>query len=113
MLDKPPEIKDVFGLVKDISPSWNELGAELHVPHNYRESLGRDGRMTDRDRLECVITNWIGNETKEVKWRVILEALRPLKRKDLIKKVINYLEEPQIYEKYISLVDFSPGKYNK
>ena len=113
MLEKPPEIKDVLGLVKDISPSWYELGAELHVPHNDREFLRRDGRMTDRDRLEYVITNWIENETEDVKWKVILKALQKLRRRDLIKRVIEYLEEPQIHRKYISMVDYSPGKYNK
>ena len=93
MLDKPPETKDVLGLIiKDISASWNELGSELHVPLNDRESLRRNISLSDDSRLEYVLTNWIGNETKDVKWKVILEAVKALKRKDLMKKMINYFD---------------------
>ena len=46
VLDKPPETKDVLRLIKDTSASWNELGAELDVPLNDRESLGRDMRLS-------------------------------------------------------------------
>ena len=113
MLNKPPEIKDVFYLVKDISASWNALASELYIPMNDRDTLRKDRSLSDQHRLESVLCKWIENETKEVKWRVILEALKALKRKDLIRKVIRYLEEPQIYRKYISMDDFSPCKYNK
>ena len=112
MLDKPPETKDVLRLIKDTSASWNELGSELDVPFNDRESLGRDIRLCDNNRLEYVLTNWIRNKTKEVKWRVILEALEALKRKDLIKKVIAYLDKPETYSKYILMDDFSPSRFS-
>ena len=67
---------------------------------------------TDNNRLEYVLTNWIRNQTKEVKWRVILKVLDALKRKDLIKKVIAYLEKPETYRKYISMDDFSPSRFS-
>ena len=111
MLDKPPETNDVLGLIKDISASWNELGSELHVPFNDRESLRKNISLSDDSRLENVLINWIGNETKDVKWRVILEAVKALKRKDLIKKMINHLENPETYTKYISMDDFSPCEF--
>ena len=98
-------MKDVLGLVKDISASWNELGAELGVSLNYRTTLKGD---TDSVRLEVVLKNWIENETKEVKWEVFLEALKALKRRDLIKKVVKYLETPEIHRRYILMDDFSP-----
>ena len=87
---------------------WYELGTELEIPHNDRTSLKGDASHTDRVRLESVLKNWIENETKEVKWRVILKALEALKRKDLIRKVIEYLETPEIHKRYISKYDFSP-----
>ena len=124
MLDKPPEINNVLGLVKDISALWNELGSKLHVPLNDRQTLRTDISLsnTDRlesvhislsntDRLESVLTKWIGNETEDVKWRVVLDALKALQRKDVIKNVIQYLEKPETYTKYISSDDFSPCKY--
>ena len=113
MLDKPPEINDVFDLVKDISHLWYDLGRELGVSLDDRDTLRRDMSLSEKGRLNSVLANWIRNETREVKWKVILEALEALERKDLVKKVIKYLETPQPYRKYISMDDFSPGKYNK
>ena len=111
MLDKPPETNDVLRLVKDISVLWNELGSELNVPLNDREMFRRDISLSDNNRLEYVLTNWIGNETKEVKWKVILDALKALKRKDIINKVIDYLENQETHTKYISKKNFSPCRY--
>ena len=111
MLDKPPNPKDVFHLVKDISASWYELGRELNVSENDRAIFKRDPSLSCEDRLESVLSKWIEKETKDVKWRVALQALNALDRKDLIKKVINYLENPEIYKKYILLDDFSPCEF--
>ena len=108
MLDKPPEIKDVYNLVKYISALWNELGREFDVPENDRDSLRTNINLSDEDRLESVLSKWIRTETTTVKWRVVLEALNALKRKDIIKKVITYLEKPETYRKYISMRDFFP-----
>ena len=101
-------MKDILGLVKDISALWNELGVELQIPLDDRSSLQKDGRHTDKDRLEFVLRNWIQYETKDVKWKVILKALDVLRRRDLIKKVIEYLETPEIHKRYISMKDFTP-----
>ena len=111
MLDKPPETNDVLGLVKDISALWNELGSELHVPLDDRQTLRTDISLSNKDRLESVLTKWIGNETKDVKWRVVLDALKVLQRKDVIKNIIKYLKKPETYTKYISRDDFSPCEY--
>ena len=105
-------MKDILGLVRDISASWNELGGALEIPSDDRNSLQKDGRLTDKDKLEFVLRNWIQNETKEVKWEVILEALKVLQRKDLIKKVIEHMEKPEIYRKYISMKDFYCCPFN-
>ena len=105
-------MKDILGLVKDISASWNELGAELVIPMNDRTTF-QNRNPTDNGRLEIVLRHWIQNETKEVKWEVILEALRVLQRKDLIKKVIEYMEKPEIlYRKYILMKDFYCFPFN-
>ena len=104
-------MKDILGLVKDISASWNELGAELAIPMNDRTTF-QNRNLQDNDRLEIVLRHWIQNETKEVKWEVILEALRVLQRKDLIKKVIEHMEKPEIYRKYISMKDFYCCPFN-
>ena len=111
MLDKPPEIKDVFASVKDISALWNELGREFDVPENDRATLKRNISLSDEYRLESVIAMWITNETKDVKWRVVLGALKALRRKDIVRKVIMYLQKSETYTKYISKDNFFPLEF--
>ena len=106
LLDKPPETKDVFALVRDISALWNELGREFDVPENDCVSLSRNTGLSDENRLESVLSMWITNETKDVKWRVVIEALKALRRKDVARKVIMYLQKPKTYSKYISKDNF-------
>ena len=112
MLNKPPEIRDVIYLGEDISALWDELGRELLIPFNDRDTLRENISLTNEDKLESVLAKWISNETRHIKWIVILRALQELRRIDLSKKLIAYLEKPEIYRKYISMDDFS-GKYNK
>ena len=111
LLDKPPENKDVFASVKDISALWNELGREFDVPENDRATLKRNISLSDEDRLESVIAMWITNETKDVKWRVVLGALKALRRKDIARKVIMYLQKSETYTKYISKDNFFPLEF--
>lgn len=64
--------------------------------------------LSNLNRLERVLHLWICNETTDVTWRNILKVMQALKRKDKIRKVINYLEKPEIYRKYIHMNNFSP-----
>ena len=108
LLDKPPEIVDVFHLFRDVSYLWDEIGGELHVTLNERESLRRDVSLPDEGKLERVFCSWFYNETTDVKWRIILNVMQALQRKDKIRKVINYLETPEVYNKYLLKDDISP-----
>ena len=106
---KPPKVADVFGLIKDdISASWNEFGGQMGVSLNDRDTLRRDVSLSDNSRLEKVLAIWVQQEKKEVKWVVVLDALKALQRNDLIRKVIRFLEEPETYSKYSAMDDFSP-----
>ena len=113
MLQKPPDLHDVFHLMRTMSASWNEIGWELNIPDIHREMLRRNISMADDDRLERILTKWIQTESKDVTWKVLLLALKALGKKDVMKKVILFLEEPETYQKYILKDDFSPGEYNK
>ena len=113
MLQKPPDLRDVLALMRTMSALWNEIGRELDISVNYREVLRRDKSMADDDRLEHILNHWIGSESKDVTWKVLLETLEALRRRDVVKKVVHFLEEPETYQKYILMADFSPGEYNK
>ena len=108
MLDKPPDPNDIMDLIKnDISASWNSVGMELNISMDKRETLRRDISLTDTDKLDQILNGWRRSETKPVTWRTMLKALKSLGRQDLIKKVIDYLQKPENYQKYISMNNYS------
>ena len=113
VLQKPPDLYDVFKLIVHMSASWNEIGTELNVPLIDRETLRRDMTIRNDLRLDNILTRWIQTESKDVTWKVLLQALKALGRKDVMKEVVLFLEEPETYQKYILKDDFSPGEYNK
>ena len=80
----------------------------MGVSLNDRDTLRRDVSLSDNSRLEKVLAIWVQQEKKEVKWVVVLDALKALQRNDLIRKVIRFLEEPETYSKYSAMDDFSP-----
>ena len=82
------------------------MGIHLNIPQNDREVLERDISLSHNSKLERIINKWIHSETTDVTWRVIITSLKALDRKDLIKEVIRYLENPATYEKYILKDDF-------
>ena len=108
MLDKPPDLNDIMDLIKnEISASWNSVGMELNISMNDRETLRRDSGLTDTEKLERIINEWSQSGTKPVTWRTMLKALDSLRRQDLIRNVIAYLEKPENYQKYISMNNYS------
>ena len=104
LLQKPPEPTDAFEIFKDISSSWHEVGRCLGICLNYRDSL--KGENSVDTKLERILNMWKQKETKDVTWRVILEVLEKLGRRDLKRKAINFLKTPETYKKYISKDDF-------
>ena len=112
VLQKPPDLNDVFDLMRTMSALWYDIGRELNIPFNDRKTLLTDASMSNDYRLEHILTNWIRSESKDVTWKVLLEALEALGRRDVVKKVVHFLEEPETYQKYILKDDF-PCEYNK
>ena len=106
LLQKPPEPTDAFHLVRNIS--WYDIGSELLVPLDIRESLKKDMSLSDEAKLEKILNDWIKFETADVTWKTILKALQALRRKDIIRVTLKYLERPAIYSKYIRKDDFIP-----
>lgn len=108
VLNKPPELMDVFDLVRHSSSSWDEIGRELNIPVNERTVLQRDPSINNDEKLKRVLATWSYNETTDVKWSVILNVLEKLERNDLAKMMTKFLERPETYKKYISKKDFIP-----
>ena len=98
----------MFDVVRNISSSWYDIGSELHVPLNVREGLKKDESLSNEAKLEKTLNEWIKFETSDVTLKTILKALQALRRRDIVREALNYLERPAIYGKYIKKDDFTP-----
>ena len=65
--------------------------------------------LSEKAKLEQILNNWISFETAVVTWNSILQVLSEQGRKDIVREVINYLERPAIYSKYIKKDNFEPS----
>ena len=108
LLTKPPEIDDLRWLLNQWSASWNDLGAELKVDSNERNKLRKDTALTDDERLEKVLAVWIGSESSDVTWEMVLKVLVTIKKKNVARIVRKYLQQDDVYDKYIKFDDFTP-----
>ena len=100
-------MKDVFHLTKRISASWNDLGIALDVSFNVREGL-QTSNLDNNWKLETVLQEWNGNQTPDVTWETILKVLDKCGKRNIAREVQKYLEEPEVYNKYIIKKDFIP-----
>ena len=100
-------MKDVLRLTKCISASWNELGIALDVSFNVREGL-QTSNLDNDWKLETVLQKWIGKQIPEVTWETILKVLVECGKRDIAKEVQEFLEKPEVYNKYIKKEDFIP-----
>ena len=101
---------DLVPLMKDISASWNEIGIELKVPPNDRDSLSKNATLSDYGKMDTVIRNWNGTQKTDVTWKTILNTLN--EKRDVRTKVIEFLEKPENYAKYINKADFVCTTYS-
>ena len=109
-MKKSPEMDDLVPLMKDISASWNEIGIDLKVPSNDRDSLLRNSMLDDYGKMDKVIRNWNGTQKTDVTWETILNTLNG--KRDVRTKVIEFLEKPKNYAKYIKKADFVCTTYS-
>ena len=75
---------------------------------NYCDSLKRDVSLTNETKLDKIVNEWISSETTDVKWRMVFKTLQSLGRTKMLKKAVEYLENPDICSKYIPKNDFAP-----
>ena len=101
----------MFHLMKPVSASWNELGSALRVSFNTRNDLMKNPMLSANDRLETVLHAWNGNQASAVTWETILKVLFQCGKRNIARDVEEYLEKPEVYEKYIKETDFKNSSY--
>ena len=110
LLKKPPEMDDLVPLMKDISTSWNEIGIDLKAHSDDRNSLLKNATLSDYGKMDKVLRNWNGTQKTDVTWETILNTLN--EKIDVCTKVIEFLEKPENYAKYINKADFDRTTYS-
>ena len=87
---------DVFALIECHSAKWNEFGRALKVDLNTRESLRRDNRLDNGDRLEHVLEKWIESQCSPVTWEHVINMLSSMDLKKTASSVQDYLKRRQV-----------------
>ena len=86
--------------MRPVSASWNDLGIALDVSFNVRQGV-QTSNLDNDWKLKTVLQKWNGNQTSEVTWETILKVLVECEQRNIAREVQKYLEEPEVYKKYI------------
>ena len=104
MLDKNPELEDVYKLLKGDSSSWDDIGRELSVPRNFRQGLSKNVTFSENGKLEEVLAKWLEcNSSKSpATFGTLIEALKSLKKNKLVENIQDYLSSNEAQIEYNS-----------
>ena len=91
--------------MKPVSASWNEIA--LRVSLNTRDNLMKNPMLAANGRLEKMLDEWNSSEPSDVMWETILKVLVDCGKRNIARDVEEYLEKPEVYEKYIKKRDFN------
>ena len=107
ILKKPPDVMDVFNLLKENSNHWDDLSRELKISEDLRSSLRTSTVYNSTSqKLEQILQNWKDYEPSEVTWDMILKALEKLKLKGVAREVKEFLRQEKVRSKYMKKADF-------
>ena len=81
-----PRLGQLYKLLKNKSSRWSEIGGQLGVPLNTRESLRMNGSYTDNNRLEMVLSEWLTTDQSLVTWEEFIRVLTELEFMDIIEE---------------------------
>lgn len=82
----PPEVHEVYTLLRNKADEWDAIGRELGVPHDHCEEI-RNKKLPRRSKLEKVLIEWNESQCSDVSWDNIKNVLKRLHYTRLAKKV--------------------------
>ena len=106
ILEKSPELSDVFDLMKEHSSHWKDFSRELSIPENVRSDVRNDS--SNDAKLEKLLRYWIDYEPSDVTWRQVFKVLEKLKMKGVARKVQKFIQKDDVCSKYMKMDDFIP-----
>ena len=102
LLQECPSVKDAYNLIKSHSAEWSELGLELDISRNFRNTLRRDPKLSDNGRLEEILEKWIESDSEDAPatWSFLIEALKGIELRSVIADVEKFLKTPKAAKSY-------------
>ena len=108
ILNKSPEVDDVYELLSKRSVRWNDFARALNIDLNFRETLVREGSTTTEEcKLEKVLQKWMESKSSDVTWNNLVDVLEQLHFLDIASEVKCYLERKEVIEKYHKKKDYT------
>ena len=90
-----------------MNSKWFEIGKELRVEDDFLESLRKKGdARTDKEKLGEVLGEWIDSQCSDVTWQKVMDVMITLRKKKQAQQVKEYLEQPEVIERYHGKKDF-------
>lgn len=82
-----PKVDEVFDRLKNKSSKWYDIGRELKVEKDYRDSLNHDGSSIET-KLENVLHKWKESRCSDVTWKNLKKVLKNLGYNDVLQDPI-------------------------
>lgn len=73
---KPITVQTVYSALSQYSTQWDDFAYELEVDDECRDRLEENDSLSDDEKLERIITEWVEKRTCEVSWDKIITVTR-------------------------------------
>ena len=83
-------LKVVYGLLKEKSSRWDDIGQALGISYNDRQIIGNNENCI---KLEAVLNKWIESKCSDVSWSHLIKTLKELQLCDLADEVKKHLRD--------------------
>ena len=101
LLKKEPHLDHVVALLKSRAVDYQKFGRALKVSHQVRESIKMDlYKPTFEDKLDAVIKEWMSEQTSDVTWEHLIEAMIADRQGQLVREIGEYLKKDDIKASY-------------
>ena len=105
LIQQRPKHQDIYRLVH-----WNELAIQLGLEFNFRQELCTK-YLSNSDRLDAVIAQWMLSAQGAVTWIALLEAMDKAELKEVAKKIKEYLQSVEALKFYGVPNDSADSKF--
>ena len=91
---RKPKLNEVYKLLKGKASHWSDIGRELGISFDARESIRIERYPSDRERLEKVLSEWLSSTDQSlVMWEEFIRVLTDeLNYMDIVDQTNTFLQ---------------------